>query len=470
MKKILIILLLMTPLILSAGTYYVSTTGSDAAAGSLAAPWATWQKGFSTIVAGDTLYIRGGTYQPTGTSAGIPFGTEYWGGVAIINTDGTALNRIVVFNYPGEIPILDGVNITAATGSVGSRFGIIMRNCEYWHIKGLNVTGVVQLAGELDAGGIRLMQGCNHNIIEQVNSYANGGAGICLVYDCDDNLIYNCDVYDNYDHLSEPSPGNNSDGIEIADITDTSMKNTVRGCRMWDNSDDGLDLYYNEGIVIIDSCWAFYNGVTANYQANGFKLGMADEAPVTYQREVTNCISAYNMSGGFVNNLCNAKMKLYNNLAIGNGWHGFTWYNTRTNAASIIRNNISIHNYSYQYSYINVTTTFDYNNWDAVYDQTGPVASAEDFITLDTLGLRYSRKANGGLPDINFAKLRSTSDLIDAGIDVGINYYGIRPDIGVFEYVVDEIDEDEFPRVTTLGTGTGGNLLVDKNGRVIIIQ
>lgn len=472
MRRTLIILILLIPILTKAGTYYVSTTGNDSNAGTLAAPWATWQKGFSTIVAGDTLYIRGGTYQPVGTSIGTVFTTEWFGCVALDGHNGTSENRIVVMNYPDEIPILDGVNNTAANnGGPGSRFGIVMRRCDYWTLKGLNVTGVVQLEGELGVAGIRFQENADHNEIIECNVYSCGGSGISFLYDCTDNLIYNCDSYDNYDHLSVPTPGNNSDGIEIADITDTAMINTVRGCRMWDNSDDGMDLMRNEGIVIIDSCWAFYNGVTADYPATGFKLGQAYQDPVTYQREVTNCIAAYNNSVGFACNVSYQKMKVYNNIAYHNNSHGFWWYIGERGGASILRNNISFGNVAYQYSYIYLDTyTFDHNNWDAYFDQTGPVASTEDFVTMDTLGLRYSRKTGGYLPDINFAKLRSTSDLIDAGTDVGIAYTGILPDLGPFEYVAGEIDEDDFPRVEALGTGTGTDLMVDKNGNVMIIR
>jgi parallel beta-helix repeat protein len=43
--------------------YYVATTGSDSNPGSEAQPWRTIQKAASTLVAGDTVYIRAGTYQ-----------------------------------------------------------------------------------------------------------------------------------------------------------------------------------------------------------------------------------------------------------------------------------------------------------------------------------------------------------------------------------------------------------------------
>ncbi|MDB5855703.1 MAG: uncharacterized protein JWR22_3744 [Herminiimonas sp.] len=44
-------------------TYYVSTSGNDASAGSQSAPWRTIQKAANTLVAGDTAVLLDGTYE-----------------------------------------------------------------------------------------------------------------------------------------------------------------------------------------------------------------------------------------------------------------------------------------------------------------------------------------------------------------------------------------------------------------------
>jgi len=470
MKNILTTLLLCISLVVGAATRYVATTGSDAAAGTIDAPWATWQYGFSHIVAGDTLYIRGGTYQPTGTSAGTPFSTEYWGGVAIRNTDGTALNRIVVMNYPSEKPILDGTNITAAQGSIGSRFGIIMRNCEYWHIKGLEVTGVLQFPTELGVGGIRLMEDCNHNILEQIVSHDNGGSGITLVYDCTDNLILNCDSYNNIDPYSTPTAYNNSDGIEIAEIA-VGMTNTVRGCRMWGNCDDGMDLFDNEGIVVIDSCWAFYNSKPAGpYDANGFKLGRTNNTHGTVRRVITNSIAVGNQADGFTTGgdaYCD--MDMFNNTAIANKY-GFMFYlTTPADCGTItVRNNIGYNNVdNFRHKYAPMVV--DHNSYDSDFQTDGPGISAADFVTVDTLGLRYSRKSGGYLPDISFATLDATSDMINAGVDVGIAYDSDAPDLGYIEYVSEAPPASPLVSTTTpynvsIRNGTGGGTVTYDGG------
>ncbi len=42
------------------------------------------------------------------------------------------------------------------------------------------------------------------------------------------------------------------------------------------------------------------------------------------------------------------------------------------------------------------------------------------------------------LPDITFGRLATGSDLIDAGVNVGLPFSGSAPDIGVFETVSGE--------------------------------
>jgi len=72
------------------------------------------------------------------------------------------------------------------------------------------------------------------------------------------------------------------------------------------------------------------------------------------------------------------------------------------------------------------------------------------------------RGPNGELPDLgNYWKLASTSDLIDAGIDVGLPFKGNAPDLGPFEYtsqvasVFDNWTEYTYPTITgTVNTST----------------
>ena len=69
------------------------------------------------------------------------------------------------------------------------------------------------------------------------------------------NLILNCDSHDNYDAATG---GENADGIDAK--LDIGPGNIFRGCRSWNNSDDGYDLFGVTQVVTIDNCWAMLNG------------------------------------------------------------------------------------------------------------------------------------------------------------------------------------------------------------------
>jgi PKD repeat protein len=72
-------------------TYYVSPTGSDSSPGTEALPWRTIQKAATTVSAGDTVYVRAGTYRE-----------------AVRITRSGAPGAFITFAaYPGETPVVD---------------------------------------------------------------------------------------------------------------------------------------------------------------------------------------------------------------------------------------------------------------------------------------------------------------------------------------------------------------------------
>jgi parallel beta-helix repeat protein len=77
--------------------YYVSTAGSDANPGTLAAPWRTIAKAMSTLAAGQTAYVRAGTYaETTDRACDSSYNTLTW------SRSGTASAPITISGYPGE--------------------------------------------------------------------------------------------------------------------------------------------------------------------------------------------------------------------------------------------------------------------------------------------------------------------------------------------------------------------------------
>jgi Right handed beta helix region len=70
--------------------FYVATTGSDGAAGTIGAPWRTIQKALNTLAAGQRAFVRAGTYAEN----------------LDMSRAGSPLAPITVEAYPGEQPVL----------------------------------------------------------------------------------------------------------------------------------------------------------------------------------------------------------------------------------------------------------------------------------------------------------------------------------------------------------------------------
>jgi hypothetical protein len=103
--------------------YYVSTTGSDVAAGSLAAPWRTVQRAVNQAVAGDSVHVRAGIYAER---------------VTISGKLGTALAPIVIQKYAGDAgaAVLDQTGVNPPTGLSAV---VTVQNCDHVHLLNLEV-------------------------------------------------------------------------------------------------------------------------------------------------------------------------------------------------------------------------------------------------------------------------------------------------------------------------------------------
>ena len=87
---------LFTATIASAAIYFVATNGSDSNPGTLAQPFRTIGKGTSSLKSGDTLYLRGGTYDAIIGGYDVPGGSPG--------------QHTVIAGYDGEKPIIRCTN------------------------------------------------------------------------------------------------------------------------------------------------------------------------------------------------------------------------------------------------------------------------------------------------------------------------------------------------------------------------
>lgn len=432
----------------SASTYYCSPSGNGNG-NSYSTP-CSFSGGLSKIrQGGDTLYLLGGQYNLGNTK---------------LTLSGNTNRNIVIAGYPGELAILDFRQ--TAYGTRGLQLG---SSCQYVHIKNLTLRY---------SGKNNLYCEGSHCTFENLDIYGSADTG-CQMKNGGYNLIKNVDSHDNFDYEHKNSAGQadfggNADGF--ADKQHSGAPNHYVGCRAWNNSDDGWDFFqrntsaYQEH-TILENCICYKNGPAeynmvghARYQtdrswfdqisgttvtdrygnqvtvtmahypnqgnANGFKLG-GDYTE--HNVELYHCLAVGNNASGFDQNNNCGYMVVLNGSAYDNG-KNFGFYNSVNSTNNSIRSSLLLRNcLSYKPRNSNTIgssqTTADHNSW----TMSNITVNAADFQSLDSAQVLWPRQADGSLAEITFMHLNSGSDLIDAGVDVGLNYTGSAPDLGCYE-------------------------------------
>jgi hypothetical protein len=396
---ILLILFAVCPAFCS--EYFVATDGNDINSGTIDSPFKTIPKAVSLITAGDIIYLRGGTHNYSAT-------------ITISSSkSGTSGNLITMQAYQNESPILD-----FTLQPDGDSYKGIILNGSYWHFKSFTIQ---------KAGHVGLNVTGSHNILERLVTHENGDTGLNLPTGASYNLVLNCDSYLNCDPEEN---GEDADGFG-AKFT-TGVGNIFRGCRSWSNSDDGFDLWQAGNAVRFENCWAFRNGVNIwgfspmNGDGNGFKLGQG-----TGKHAVIGCLAYRNQYRGIDQNGNSTGADVNNCTSVNNLYRNYVFSTSSSNY--VLHNNISY--LGTNSIAANVVNT--YNSWN-----TGFSVSAADFASLDANGLDGPRGPNGELPKLKYMRLAPTSALIDAGMDVGLPYYGDAPDLGAFEHIDGDCQPD----------------------------
>ena len=469
MRRFVLPLLLLLNTIVSGKTFYVATNGKDTNNGtSLATPFATWQRGINAAYPGDTVFVRGGVYYLVGNNPFVEVNPQRW--PVGQGRTGTKDKPICFWAYPqdyesGNHPILDCSQAYETYGTNFSCFGL--NAVEYWHIKGITVRNAFQRGnanrrpqgfGATLSANLRFENCTAYNISARGFYYESGAwntwDGPNALWSSDTTYFINCDAYDIRDSVNCSSGdgwkcGNYYRGVLIFD-----------GCRAWDYSDDGFDPS-GAGKRVFRNCWAMsgnkYSSLcSGNIEGNGFKtsavgVDQAGHYPQGYSFvEMTNCLAAYCIGFGFYNNLelgTDNKARYCNNTAYRNYGGFFDMPLNISSRGLEMRNNVSYNNRSSDYSQVGIyrpsiytesnntwKSTQQVNDWPGWIKNPTITVTDADFISLDASQLKHPRKPDGSLPDITFLKLAPGSDLIDAGIDVGLPYSGSAPDVGWVEY------------------------------------
>ena len=354
------------------------------------------------IASGDTIFVRAGTYSTTATIS--------------LSANGTPAKRCCLLVYPGDSrPTLD----FSAMPLGGSNRGIVLSG-DYWYIKGIIVKGAGDNGGNISG---------SNNIVEFCDFLENQDSGLQLGDGAANNQIINCDSYYNKD----PGQGN-ADGFSPK--LNVGTGNYFKGCRSWQNSDDGFDGYLRPSDDItttFENCWCFKNGYLKDGSAgsgngNGFKMGGSDTKDLRHNQILKNCLSVGNRVKGFDQNNNIGSMTLYNCTAFNNGTnYSIDASKLASGKTLTVTNCISAGTGSVQLTGGVITTC----SWSGGFS-----VSNADFVSVDASQLSDPRKADGSLPDIAFMHLQTSpkSKLIDAGTVISsMPYNGAKPDLGCFE-------------------------------------
>lgn len=393
------------------GNWFVAPLGNDANPGSMAAPFATLNKAQSVATPGQIIYLRGGTYALSST-------------IRITNS-GTAGNPIQLLAYPGETPYF---NFSSQPYGAANRGILFPTNANYWTVKGLEV-------GYAGDNGIKV-EGSHHRF-EQCVLHHNGDTGIQIGFGHDDVNpggqlaafieVVNCDSYLNYD-----SDSNGGDADGFAAKMHCGQGIVFTGCRAWENSDDGWDLFETDYSIVISNCWTWKSGVGQG-NGNGFKLGgngAGGDSKGTHS--AWNCVAFGHKVNGFTQNSHKDGNVVINCLSFSNGNSGYNYFmegSLNSGKQNIFRNNVSIPRTGVNGGgFIADNSPVEQNNtWNLAV-----TANASDYLSLLETAAKAPRQPDGSLPT-GFAQLVAGSDLLDKGVDVGIPFTGAAPDLGPYE-------------------------------------
>ncbi|MGP3988417.1 right-handed parallel beta-helix repeat-containing protein [Streptomyces sp. 3N207] len=347
----------------AANTVVVATDGDDSGAGTASDPYATLEKAFSVAKAGTTIRVKSGTYYPKQSLKSEESGTAD----APITLEPCG---------SGEVKV-DGSKLPEGEWLVGL-------SGNYWNVHDMRFQNG-------PAHGF-VVTSSTGGVFKNLTTDGNGDSGFTLRGEnTNDNLVENLDSSNNYDPENH---GQNADGIAVK--FGSGKGNRVVGARLFNNSDDGMDLWKFESGITVERSWAYGNGENRwndgafEGNGNGFKLG----GDGTAADHVVQSNAAWdNAQHGFTENSNPGAMSVSRNTAYANGAYGFYF----AEGSAELGKNLAANDADGK-AKTGGSTSSTGNNWDSGV-ATPPFASTD---AKPATGLRG---AGGALPDSEFLRV-----------------------------------------------------------------
>ncbi|KAF8918284.1 pectin lyase fold/virulence factor [Mucidula mucida] len=319
-----------------AATLYVSPTGTSSGTGTLTSPFGSIQSAVNAATAGSTIYLREGR------------------------------SPYVVSAYESEKVVIDGEALTGTPAETGGSLankdrGIFhIEDANFWEFYGI----------ELRTGRFQLEGASANNTVLYLDSYMN---------------------------RDPRKNGESADGFACKE--GSGAGNVLKGARLWNNVDDGLDLWEFKSAITIQDTISWGNGYNRwgfspfEGDGNGFKLGGGDAGDIgSANHIVTNSIAFGNSADGFTDNSQPGSFTFTRNTAWNNAKDGFK----SATASSTLKSNIAALNAAAQAS-LSGSYTSSGNSWDS----SGTWGNSS-FESVDTSWVTGARGSDGKIAASNF--------------------------------------------------------------------
>jgi RNA polymerase sigma factor (sigma-70 family) len=346
----------------SAADIYVAPGGDDAGDGSIARPYATLGRAAAVVRPGQTIALRGGTYRPAAPIT--------------IETSGDATHRITLSAYRDERPVIDASRIPA------DKWAITQRG-SFWTVQNLEIANSKSHA--------YVCLSCRQNIFLRLALHDNVESGLTLRgAGTTGNQVLDSDFFNNHDPADQ-----GQSGVGLAVKFGSGADNLVRGCRAFNNADDGFDFGEFTSPVTVEHNWAFGNGVNrwnvAGWRGNGNGFTFGGGSPPAGGAHTVRHNAAWgNVHHGFDDGGNPGELLLANNTAFRNGATGFAV----PNAPATLRSNVSVGNdssVSRAAAARSSRNTWDEGTWTAAMFRSADPAAAQG-----------ARRPDGTLPATDY--------------------------------------------------------------------
>jgi len=300
---------------------------------------------FSAARAGDTCYIKNGTYTST-NRAGDPSET---GGFALANS-GTSGSPITIKNYPGHSPLLQNCPSTATSYSQCANPTITANQQSYYVIEGLRIRGGIWVYGPGMSNHARGVVIRNNDISQGWGEIDDGNWSAIFLADQTGALIAGNTIHD----VSVISGGGQQSSgacIKMYQNTDSIVEyNTCRRTRIAESQAGGID----------DKAEAVRNIHRFNWiEETPMCVRVNNQLNSTGVRIYGNVCIGANLSSG--TNTCMRLITLINGIDIYNN----TCYNYRTGLEIMAEGGGAVNNVR---AYNNIFSNISDNNIEAYQD------------------------------------------------------------------------------------------------------